>query len=43
VQLDGEQIILRGDATTYYAKQLALHAASEILTGRILINAIEVI
>jgi BON domain len=43
VQLDGERIVLHGDATTYYAKQLARHAALEILNGRTLINAIEVI
>jgi hypothetical protein len=43
VHLDGDQIILHGDAATYYAKRAAFDAASEMITGRVLINAIEVI
>jgi hypothetical protein len=43
VQLEGEQVILRGDAATYYAKRAAFDAASEMITGRVLIDAIEVI
>jgi hypothetical protein len=43
VELEGQQVILHGDAATYYAKRAALDAASEMITGRILINAIEVI
>jgi hypothetical protein len=43
VVLDGEQVTLHGDAATYYAKQVARDAAMEMLTGRVLIDAIDVI
>jgi hypothetical protein len=42
VEFDDQRAVLRGDAVTYYAKQLAQHAASEMLEGRVLVNAIEV-
>jgi hypothetical protein len=42
VQVLPDGLILRGRAATYYAKQLAQHAAMELATTPILANEIEV-
>jgi len=42
VQLRPEGIILQGRATTYHAKQLAQHAAMDLLGQPILANEIDV-
>jgi hypothetical protein len=42
VELGEEQVVLHGDAATYYLKQLAQQAVSEILNGREIVNAIDV-
>ena len=42
VELGDQQVVLHGDAPTYYSKQLAQHAVSEIVGGRHVVNAIEV-
>ena len=35
-------VVLHGRTKTYYAKQLAQHAALELLGNHVLVNAIEV-
>lgn len=42
VDLTGNQVIISGLASTYYAKQLATHAALDEIPGCSLTNAIEV-
>jgi hypothetical protein len=42
VQLFGEDVVLSGVTSTYYAKQLATHAALDELSGGQLTNSIEV-
>ena len=42
VELEGEAIVLRGRAPTYYTKQLALHGALDAGTGQRIINEIQV-
>jgi len=42
VQLFGEDVVLSGVTSTYYAKQLATHAALDELGGGQLTNSIEV-
>ena len=42
VEIDDQAVVLHGKAATYYAKQLAQHAAFEMFPGRALVNAIEV-
>jgi len=42
VQVDEQRVVLYGDSATYYAKQLAQQAVSEIVAGRVLVNAIQV-
>jgi hypothetical protein len=42
VELGEQRVVLHGDAATYYSKQLAQHAVSEIVGGRVVVNAIEV-
>ena len=42
VDLSGNQVIISGLASTYYAKQLATHAALDEIPGCTLTNAIEV-
>ena len=42
VDLFDDQVIISGLASTYYAKQLATHAALDEIPGRVLTNAIEV-
>lgn len=42
VDVSGERVVISGIATTYYAKQLATHAALDEIPGRGLTNAIEV-
>lgn len=42
VELAGERVILRGQATSYYVKQLAQHGIFEILPRILLENTIDV-
>jgi hypothetical protein len=43
VEFDGSgTVVLRGRASTYYAKQLAQHGALEALAGETVVNAIDV-
>ena len=42
VELCDQLVVLHGNTKTYYAKQLAQHAALELLGNRALVNAIEV-
>ena len=42
VELRGDDVVLCGTTSTYYAKQLATHAALEEIAGAGLTNAIEV-
>jgi hypothetical protein len=42
VEMHGDQVVLSGVASTYYAKQLATHAALDELEGLRLNNSIEV-
>ncbi len=42
VDLSGDRVVISGVASTYYAKQLATHAALDEIRGRSLTNAIEV-
>jgi hypothetical protein len=42
VELQGEDVVLSGTASTYYAKQLATHAALDEITNGQLTNSIEV-
>ena len=42
VELRDQQVVLHGKSKTYYAKQLAQHAALEWLGDRELVNSIEV-
>lgn len=41
--LDDGEVVITGRTTTYYAKQLATHAALEVCDDRILTNDIEVV
>lgn len=41
--LDDGEVVITGRTTTYYAKQLATHAALEVCDDRILTNDIEVL
>ena len=41
--LDDGEVVINGRTTTYYAKQLATHAALEVCDDRILTNDIEVL
>jgi len=43
VLIGDDRVILHGLAPTYYAKQLATHAALDELSGETLINSIEVV
>jgi hypothetical protein len=43
VEVQGTDVVISGVAQTYYAKQLATHAALDELSGRTLTNVIEVI
>ena len=42
VQFENAGLVLHGQATTYYAKQLAQHAATEITGLLVIANEIEV-
>lgn len=42
VEVQGHEIVLSGSASTYYAKQLATHAALDEIVGGNLTNSIEV-
>ena len=42
VELCDQLVVLHGKTKTYYSKQLAQHAALELMGGRSLVNAIEV-
>lgn len=42
VDMSDDQVVISGVASTYYAKQLATHAALDEIPGRALMNAIEV-
>jgi hypothetical protein len=42
VELCDQLVVLHGRTKTYYAKQLAQHAALELLGNRVLVNSIEV-
>lgn len=42
VEVQGEDVVLSGSASTYYAKQLATHAALDEINGGSLTNSIEV-
>jgi hypothetical protein len=43
VELQGTDVVISGVAPTYYAKQLATHAALDEIAGHTLTNAIEVL
>lgn len=43
VEVQGADVVISGVAQTYYAKQLATHAALDELNGRTLTNAIDVL
>lgn len=43
VEVQGTDVVISGVAQTYYAKQLATHAALDELNGRTLTNAIDVV
>ena len=43
IELGDRSVVLHGKTKTYYFKQLAQHAALEILGDRHLVNAIEVV
>ena len=43
VDLVGTDVVISGMAPTYYAKQLATHAALDEIAGHTLTNAIEVL
>ena len=42
VEIAGHSLVLRGRVPTYYTKQLAQQGALEILTGKPIVNAIDV-
>jgi hypothetical protein len=42
VLLDQDRVVLRGRASSYYAKQLAQHAALAMIRQLVLVNEIEV-
>lgn len=43
VELQGTDVVISGVAPTYYAKQLATHAALDEIAGHTLTNAIDVL
>lgn len=43
VDVRGEEVVLTGRASTYYAKQLATHATLSEVAPRMLTNAIDVV
>jgi len=42
VELADEQVVIEGQARTYYAKQLAQHGAMDFLIGHTIVNRIVV-
>lgn len=42
VDVGGPAVVLRGEASTYYAKQIAQHVVLGMLVGQPVVNAIEV-
>jgi hypothetical protein len=43
VQVNGEKVVIYGEAPTYYAMQLATAAVVDLLPNHEIINAIEVV
>ncbi|MDB5353233.1 MAG: hypothetical protein JWN86_4480 [Planctomycetota bacterium] len=42
VELADQQVVIRGRARTYYAKQLAQHGVMDLIDGQTIVNRIEV-
>lgn len=42
VHVYGDSVVIEGRAPTYYCKQLATHAAFDVMNGETLTNSIEV-